>query len=183
MPSSDNASTRTRSFQDLPALADRAVELLTRQSGPLPGVAADEARALLSYLRVVSVPRGTALMVEGDQLHTGHLLLVLEGQVGVESQVGQDKVEMAILGPGELIGEVSLLDGGPRTASCSAMTDVQAAALGRLGLQRLMEERPVVAAHLMIFIGQRVAERLRAVDAQLQAYGQLLNPSGQAQGR
>ena len=76
---------------------------------------------------------------------------VLEGQVCVDTKIGTDKGEVAILGAGQLTGEVAL----------------QGAALGRQVMQHLLEERPAVAPRLMTFIGQRVAEKLRAVDAQL----------------
>ena len=174
MPPQDTPSARTRSFEDHPALAQVATTLLTQgKEGPLT-LHADDVRAMLPYWRLVSAPRGTALTVAGDHVHTGHLLLLLEGQVGVQTVGSSGTLEVAVLGPGFLIGELALLDGGPRSATCTAVSDVEAAALGRQNLHRLVVEQPAIAARLMVYLCQRVAERLRSVDAQVQAYAQLL---------
>ena len=127
---------------------------------------------LLPYWRLVDAPAGAALMAEGDQLHTGHMLLILEGQVTVDS--GADHVALAVVGPGQLLGELALLDGQPRSASCTATTPVRAAALSRQALQRLLEEQPAVGARLLAVIAQRIGERLRAFGDQLQMYSQLV---------
>ena len=90
-----DAPSRTRALQDVPAAAALAVELLTTASPAVP-LSAEDARRLLPYWRLVDAPAGSALMAEGDQLHTGHLLLVLEGQVTVDS--GADHVALAVVG-------------------------------------------------------------------------------------
>ncbi len=174
MPPADAPASRTRPFDDHADLARVAIQLLTQGAeGPLR-LTADDVRTMLPYWRLVSAPRGTALTVAGDQVHTGHLLLLLEGQVGVETDGSSGKLEVAVLGPGFLIGELALLDGGPRSATCTAVSDVEAAALGRQNLHRLLDEQPAIAARLLAYVCQRVAERLRSQDAQVQAYAQLL---------
>jgi len=171
MSTTPAAPTRTRALQEVPALAALAVELLT-SAGPAVALDADDARRLLPYWRLVDAPSGAALMAEGDQLHTGHMLLVLEGQVTVDS--GADHVALAVVGAGQLLGELALLDGQPRSASCTAMTPVRAAAMSRQALQRLLEEQPALAAKLLALIAQRIGERLRALGDQLQMYAQLV---------
>ena len=166
-----NTPTRTRALQEVPAAAALAVELLT-SDGPAITLSADDARGLLPYWRLVDAPAGAALMAEGDQLHTGHMLLVLEGQVTVDS--GADHVALAVVGPGQLLGELALLDGQPRSASCTATTPVRAAALSRQALQRLLEEHPALAARLLAVIAQRIGERLRAFGDQLLMYSQMV---------
>ena len=52
---------------------------------------------------------------------------------------------------------------------------MQAASLSRNGLNRLIEQRPAVAAKLMAGISQRISERLRALGEQLQMYAQLVS--------
>lgn len=66
---------------------------------------------------------------------------------------------VADLGPGDLIGEISLLDGAPRTATVIAQTDVELLVLDRRAFDRLVVEVPFVARRLLTAI----AERLRNV--------------------
>jgi CRP/FNR family cyclic AMP-dependent transcriptional regulator len=80
---------------------------------------------------------------------------------------------MTVLGPGSLIGEMGLLDGAPRAASCVALTDVSAAILTRSALANLINDDPGIGAKLMIAISQRLAERLRESGQKLRAYTQL----------
>jgi CRP-like cAMP-binding protein len=68
---------------------------------------------------------------------------------------------------------MSLLDGSPRSASCTAMSPVRAAGLSRRGLELLLEEQPRVAAKFIAGLSQRIAERLRGLSAQLQLYADL----------
>jgi CRP-like cAMP-binding protein len=74
-----------------------------------------------------------------------------------------------------VLGEMSLLDGAPRSATCTAVTDILAAGLARRGLERLVDEHPKVAAKLLAGLAQRLAERLRSMGEQLQMYGQINN--------
>ena len=167
-------STRTRALTELPALAQRAVELLVAPNLPLPFSAAD-AQALLPYLRLIDAPAHSLLIAQGDRAHTHHLLMVLEGEVSVDqlNEAGQP-VQLAVLGAGQLLGEMSFLDGQPRSMSCTALTEVRAAALPRAGLERLLEEQPAVAARFMGVLGQRISERLRGLGDQLALYAKLV---------
>ena len=64
---------------------------------------------------------------------------------------------MAILGPGELLGELSLFDPGPRTATATALTDATLIAVGHSALRPWLTGRPEVAEALL----QALAQRLR----------------------
>jgi CRP-like cAMP-binding protein len=82
---------------------------------------------------------------------------------------------MSVLGPGHLIGEMALLDGGPRTATCIATTPLKGAVLSRNALRRLMHEEPAVAAKLLAAILFRMSQRLRDATRQQRVYHQLLS--------
>jgi CRP-like cAMP-binding protein len=162
-----------RPLQETPALAARAVELLLNPSGLLP-FSADDARQLLPHLRLLVAPKGARLLNEGDDQDSGQMLLLLEGQVAVDTGAGVDNVAISVLGPGELLGELALLDGRPRSASCSALSEVRAALLSPQALQQLLQEQPAVAARLLAHIAQRIGERLRTLGEQLQMYAKVL---------
>ncbi len=165
---------RTRPIAEAPALAQAAVELL-RTPSALTALTAAEASCVVAYMRLVSYPAGATMMREGDQVHTGYMLLLLSGEVSVETlQVGQaDAVSISVLGPGSLLGEMGLLDGEPRSVSCVAATSIEAAGLSREALEGLLREHPGVGARLMTAVAKRLADRLRAAGDQLRIYSQL----------
>ena len=163
---------RTRALTDNPPLAARAAALLPTANAFLP-LSADDTRCIVSYMREVSFGRGERLFTAGDQGHSSYLLLLLEGEVSVEAGPSDRPVPISVLGAGSVLGEMAMLDGAARSATCTALTDIQAAGLARRGLERLINEHPQVAARLLVALSQRMAERLRALGEQLQIYAQI----------
>lgn len=168
------AAGRTPPLGERPELAARTVALLRTKSA-LFDLDEAEARCIVDYMRVVNLPRGATVFREGDAARTDHLLLILSGDVSVDMSDGErvDGLPVSVLGPGSVVGEMALLDGGPRSATCTAMNDVIAAGISRAGLQRLAQEHPGVALRLMVAIAQRVGDRLRALGEQLRLYARL----------
>jgi CRP-like cAMP-binding protein len=126
-------------------------------------------------MRLVHFPTGALLFREGDETRLGYMLLLLDGEVSVDSAptARQETVPISVLGPGSVIGEMAVLDGSPRSATCTAISPVQAAGLSSKGLELLMEQHSLVAAKLLLGLGTRIAERLRALGDQLQIYAEL----------
>ena len=173
-PTASPAAPRTRPLDEAPALAAMAVELI-RTPTAMVQLSVDEARQVVAFMRMVVVPKDTVLFREGDAGSVNTMLLLLEGQVVVDTgQPGDPQsVEIAVIGPGSIIGEMSLLDGAPRSARCTAVSTVKAAGLSRGGLERLIEEHPRVAAKLMVGVAQRIADRLRSLGQHLLFYSQI----------
>ena len=174
MPTNEPTAIRSRGFEESPALAQQAAELLrsTRTTFPL---SIEDATRVVGVMRLVNFPRGSVLFREGDEAHSNYMLLLLEGEVSVETTYASDEeaTPISVLGPGSVIGEMAMIDGGPRSASCTAVSSVVAAGLSRQGLERLLEEQPRAAAHLLIVVARFTAERLRAMSDQLQLYAQI----------
>jgi CRP/FNR family transcriptional regulator, cyclic AMP receptor protein len=83
------------------------------------------------------------------------LFLILEGQCRI-SIGGKTKAK---LGPGDFFGEVALLDGGPRTATVTALTPVKLVGITGWVFRGLLMEHPSIALKTL----EGVAGRLRAV--------------------
>jgi CRP/FNR family transcriptional regulator, cyclic AMP receptor protein len=154
--------------------ADRAAEMLTANTA-LMQLSHDEARAVVAYMRPHRIHEGTTFIREGDTQDTGFMLLVLDGEVTIESIVVSRTapITVSVLGPGSLIGEMGLLDGSPRSASCIAMSDLRCAMLTREGLNQLLNDDPRTAAKLMMAISLRIANRMRESQEKLKLYAQL----------
>ena len=101
----------------------------------------------------VSHRDGTVIAREGER-GVG-LFLILEGQCGVTIG-GKTK---ALLGPGDFFGEVALLDGGPRTATVTALSPVRLVGVTGWVFRGLLMEHPSIALKTL----EAVAGRLRSV--------------------
>ena len=130
---------------------------------PLFAALDDEASgALLTSMSRVDLPRGEVLFHEGDP---GDRLYVITGgkvKLGRTSPDGRENL-LAVLGPGEMFGELSLFDPGPRTATATAVSDVRLVGLGHQDLRAWLSGRPDVAQHLL----QALAQRLRRTNEAL----------------
>ena len=74
---------------------------------------------------------------------------------------------MSVMGPGSMIGEMGLLDGEPRSASCTATTDLTVAILPRDALLQLIKSKPAVAARFMLAMSKRLSDRLREANRKI----------------
>jgi CRP/FNR family cyclic AMP-dependent transcriptional regulator len=159
--------------QDFPSRA-LAAELLAVSSA-LMQLSLAEARVVVGYMQPRHIPRGTRFIREGDDLNTGFMVLVLEGEVVVESIVVSrvSPITLTVLGPGSLHGDMGLIDGLPRSASCTASTDINCAVFTRDSLLRLLKDKPDIAAKLMMVIAMRMGERARDNTDKLKKYVQL----------
>jgi CRP/FNR family transcriptional regulator len=120
------------------------------------GLDADGAAALRASMTDVALTRGSVLFREGER--GDRLYVVLDGKIklGITSTDGRENL-LAILGPAEMFGELSLFDPGPRTATATALTDTTLAGLGHADLEPWLTGRPEVASALL----QALARRLR----------------------
>ena len=127
------------------------------RTAPLFSALDDESAATLrASMTMVKVPKGNTLFKEGD---TGdRLFVVVEGKLklGTSSIDGRENL-LSILGPGDMFGELSLFDPGPRTATATAVTDARVLALAHDQVFGLVTQHPQVSLELLA----RLAQRLR----------------------
>ena len=156
------------------ASADLAATLLAAPTA-LMQLSHDDAMVVVSYMQPKRIEEGVTFIKEGDTRNTGFMLLVLDGEVTVETIVVSrvSPVTVTVLGQGSLIGEMGLLDGEPRSASCTASTAVRCAILTRDALEELMADDPKVAGKFLLAVSLRIAERLRDTADKLKLYAQL----------
>ena len=159
---------------DSDAAFERAAELLAAPNALLH-LALDEARVVVSYMTPRLITADTTFIREGDADDEGFMALVLDGEVVVESITVSrtEPLTIKVLGPGSLVGEVGLVDKEPRSASCTASTDVLCAILTRDALQALIEASPAIGAKLLLAIAANLAERLRDNVRKLRLYAKL----------
>jgi len=123
---------------------------------------AEAAAALRASMTEKRVPRSGIIFSEGEP--GDRMYVVLDGKVklGHTSPDGRESL-LAVLGPGEVFGELSLFDPGPRTATATAITDTVVVGLGHGDLRPWLTGRPEVAEALL----QALAQRLRRTNEAL----------------
>jgi CRP-like cAMP-binding protein len=100
----------------------------------------------------LTVPAGKVLVEQGD---TGRECYVL---VDGRATVKRSNKKVASLGPGDVVGELSLLDHGPRTATVVTDTDTTLLVLGSRQFAGVLDEVPSMARKLMAALASRVRE-------------------------
>jgi CRP/FNR family transcriptional regulator, cyclic AMP receptor protein len=110
----------------------------------------DAAAALRSTMHEVKVARGETLFAEGDP--GDRLYVITDGKIklGRTAPDGRENL-LSILGLGEMFGELSLFDPGPRTAAATAVTDATLFALAPW-----LSGRPEVAGQLLAALARRL---------------------------
>ncbi len=116
---------------------------------------AHERRALAELFNTVQLQRDDAIFSYGDAGDS--LYIVRKGRVRIfmEDARGQ-RIVLAENGPGEIFGEISLLDGGPRTASAEAAENTVLLMLNRDDLLEFITKHPGAALSLLTVMGQRL---------------------------
>ena len=95
-----------------------------------------------------------------------HLLLV-EGQVDVTIKVRQERHLLAQLSPGKIFGQVSLIAGEPRSATCTIRRDAVLAQLNRDACENLLSAQGPVALKFLAALNHGLTEALRTADRRL----------------
>jgi CRP-like cAMP-binding protein len=121
-------------------------------------------QSLFAKARTLSVKADQTLFVAGDE--GDGCYRVEEGllKASIAAPAGGERI-LAILGPGSVVGELSMIDGGPRSASVTALRDSKLSFIGRTAFEAFGQVRPDLYRHLATLL----ARRLRDTDEALVA--------------
>lgn len=137
-------------------------EQLIRDLPLLARLPEEDLHALASCGRVRAYPAGATIFSEGDPGDSLHV--VIEGSVRIAVlSPGGEEATLALLGPGESCGELSLVDGRPRSASAIASRATKTLVVARADFLRWLSERPRAALALL----ETLSLRMRRTDEAL----------------
>lgn len=126
--------------------------------------ALDEAAAvsLRASMDSIKIAKGSILFKEGDDGE--HLYIIIDGKLklGTSSGDGRENL-LSILGPGEMFGELSLFDPGPRTSTATAVTDAKLLSLSHEKVIPWLKQHPEVSLQLLTRLSQRLRRTNEAV--------------------
>jgi CRP-like cAMP-binding protein len=112
----------------------------------------DQIRALA---RAQRYPARQTIVSQGDE--SGDLFLIIDGRLRVSScNANGDEVVLSIMGPGEVFGEMALLDGAPRSATVSTLDACQLVVIEAGAFHALLRQMPTLAQSLMKVMARRI---------------------------
>ncbi len=125
-----------------------------------------EVRLLAHFMDVYRAAPGAELLREGDG--GDFMLMLIEGRVEVRKRdrAGHSR-PIATVEAGRTLGEMSMIDGAPRFASCVALETVLVAALDRENLARIVVEQPMLGAKILMELVLMLSQRLRLTSSRL----------------
>lgn len=127
------------------------------------GLTEEELSRLAAHCQDVQFPAGDILFREGDPGDTMYILTRGRVRIFKSLSIGVDKT-LAVVGPGEIFGEISLTDGGPRSASAEVLLDSVALSVSRDDLDRVAGITGALGVKLYRRLAETVSMRLRATN-------------------
>jgi selenocysteine lyase/cysteine desulfurase/CRP-like cAMP-binding protein len=162
----DVGTTRPRA-----AVGRRAVEELPflRTLPFLNGFDEQELERLTNSLQAWELERGATLFTEGSTARSA--FVVLRGAIEVTRVRGDRRLRLATVGPGRLLGELSLIDGGTRTATCVAAEPTLVLELDGDALTGLLEGGSPAGLDFLQAVNRALLAALHATDARRASIG------------
>jgi tetratricopeptide (TPR) repeat protein len=129
---------------------------------PLPR---EEAQRLFGNITPQLYPAGRTIIEEGDSGDS--IYIIQSGQAKVVTHIIGKEIELAILSPGDVFGEVAFLTGRPRTASVIALYDVEVREIDKFLLQEIIEAYPETVRKIYDFYQCRVQDTVQKVKSRI----------------
>jgi CRP-like cAMP-binding protein len=126
-----------------------------RGTGPQRDLDPDAAEALAKEMETIEARKGEIVFNEGEPGDS--LYIVLSGKLKVGRRAGDGRQNLiAVMGPSDMVGELSLFDPGPRTATATAVVDTRLARLRKQALRPWLTNRPEIAEQLLRVLARRL---------------------------
>ena len=119
----------------------------------------DELRRVAELSRIVEAAAGTVITQIGEPGDS--FFIIIDGAVAVRTPIGAGRQ----LQPGDFFGEMSLLDGEPRSATIVATTDLRLLVVDRSHFWRLLGEAPELVSRILTILSRRVRRLEQTVHA------------------
>ena len=126
----------------------------------------DAVERLERFFQFASVPPNRDVIRQGE--YGNFMVVLLNGTIAVDRlQPWGEQLRLAETRPGDILGEMSLLDSGIRFSACTTLTDCEIAVLSAEAMDDMMSKDPQLAASLIALLARKLSLRLRVVSARL----------------
>jgi CRP-like cAMP-binding protein len=139
---------------------DEIHEVISEASLFRKALSAEERNVLASHCRPIELQKGSILMRQGDAAVS--MFIVMEGAISIAIKTASgDQQEVAVSAAGDVVGEMSLMTGAPRTATVTALTRVRVLEITRETIDDMLKKNP----ELFERFGRVLAQRQLEIDA------------------
>lgn len=129
----------------------------------------DDILKLSQFMMVYHAEPGDTIIREGDT--DDYMLFILEGRINiVKTDAHGERRPMTSVGPGATLGEMSMIDGEPRFATCIAIDATTFCVFARDSMVRIIMEEPALGAKILIKLVTLLSQRLRDTSSSLLHY-------------
>jgi CRP/FNR family cyclic AMP-dependent transcriptional regulator len=126
----------------------------------------DSIRNLERFFEFATVPANRDIIRQDE--YGNFMVVLLTGSIAVDRlQPWGERLRLAETRPGEILGEMSLLDSGIRFSACTTMSDCDIAILSAEGMDEMVTADPKLAVNLIALLARKLSLRLRVVSARL----------------
>lgn len=119
-----------------------------------------------AYFDFATVPSNRDIIRQDE--YGNFMAVLLSGNIAVDRmQPWGARLRLAEAVPGEMLGEMSLLDSGNRFSACTTLSECEVAVIGAQALDEMLSADPMLAANLIALLARKLSLRLRVVSARL----------------
>ena len=146
---------------------DKVYELI-KQSQFFTDLDQDEMQMLAYWMKAYTAPAGTLVLKEGQEGNAS-LCIIVEGTVDIFklSSPNDDHVKVAEIAAGASIGEMSVIDGLPLSASAISLTDTTILIMTRDDFHNLLKKNSNLGIKILYRVARIISERLRTTTGRL----------------
>ena len=112
----------------------------------------------------MSVASGACIFKEGDAADCAYLLR--SGNVEISTKRDGVNITLVTLGPNQIFGELALLDGAPRSATATAISDCELTVVSKESLETQIEGLNGFMKYWLLYLGERIRDLTERVDSQ-----------------
>lgn len=144
----------------------KVLEELWRQDSLMAPLGPQALVRLEKYFDFAILPANRDVIRQDE--YGNFMLVLLSGSIAVDrEQPWGTRLHLTQARPGDILGEMSLLDSGQRFSVCTSLTDCGVAVLGAQALDEMMTNDPALAASLIALLARKLSRRMRMVSARL----------------
>lgn len=144
----------------------KRLEELWSQDNCMARLGTNALHRLENFFDFASLPANQEVIRQDE--YGNFMLVLLSGSIAVDRLQPWGEVRhLTEVRPGEILGEMSLLDSGPRFSACTSLTDCEIAILSAQALDEMMRTDPALAASLIALLARKLSHRMRVVSAHL----------------
>ena len=129
----------------------------------------EDVQKLTGFMQIYRAEAGQMIIREGDV--DDYMLLIIQGRVEIVKTDSHGHLQpMTTVGPGATLGEMSMIDGEPRFATCMGLEPTTFAVLSRDSMVQIILEEPSLGAKVLVKLVTLLSQRLRQTSSNLLHY-------------